>query len=122
MKPNVPERLAIATVLIGCGSLRAALIKMHEKDRKWCNSIRTNFDNIQQSLTGSDISMRAAVNAWDEVKQILDDGFNGTPSSDGSIADEIDDVMYLFGAVDEAFYAMLDKAGVPFEPEINMQD
>jgi|688.fasta_scaffold220100_5 hypothetical protein len=118
MKPNVPERLAIATVLIGCGSLRAALIKMNEKDRKWCNSIRTHFDNIQQSLTGSDISMRAAVNAWDEVKQILDDGFNGTPYS----ADEIDDVMYLFGAVDETFYAMLDKAGVPFEPEINMQD
>lgn len=113
-----PERLAIATVLVGCGNLRVALIKMNEKDRKWCNSIRTHFDNIQQSLTGSDISIRTAINAWDEVKQILDDGFKGTSYS----VDEIDDVMYLFGAVDESFYAMLDKAGVLFEPDLYMQE
>jgi hypothetical protein len=55
------------------------------------------------------------VNAWDKVKENLETGLPDNVNTG-------EDVMYLFGAVDEAFYALLATLDVVIEPDMSIME
>ena len=115
MNLNSQQRAMCATILVGCGNLRLAFAMFNGDNSRWMRTIRNHFDTIQESLTGSDPSVRDAVNAWDKIKENLDQGF----PSDAAIGE---DVMYLFGATDEAFYALLATLAISIEPDMALTE
>jgi hypothetical protein len=55
------------------------------------------------------------VNSWDKIKENLDEGL----PKNAAIGE---DVMYLFVATDEAFYALLSTLDINIEPDINLTE
>jgi hypothetical protein len=109
------QRAMCATILVGCANLRLALAMLNTNNPRWVRAIRNQFDNIQDALTGSSPSVRDAVNAWDKVKENLETGLPDNVNTG-------EDVMYLFGAVDEAFYALLATLDVVIEPDMSIME
>ncbi len=111
MNLTTNQRAMCATILVGCANLRLALAMTNTQNPLWVKSIRHQFDLIMESLTGSTPSVRDAVNAWDGVKENID---RGLPND----LEMGEDVMYLFSAVDESFYALLAMLDVNIEPDM----
>jgi NADH/NAD ratio-sensing transcriptional regulator Rex len=115
MDLSASQRSMCATILVGCGNLRLSLVTLNTENPRWVRMIRNNFDTIQESLTGSNTSVREAVNSWDKIKENLDEGL----PKNAAIGE---DVMYLFVATDEAFYALLSTLDINIEPDINLTE
>lgn len=96
------ERNLIATVLVGIGNFRMIATKIHPDNKQLNNKIRANCDIIMESLVGSNIEPRQAIDAWDNIKECIDDLMSKNFSSSN------DDLLFLLSGVDEAFYAMVD--------------
>ena len=96
------ERNLIATVLVGIGNFRMIATKIHPDNKQLNSKIRANCDIIMESLVGSNIEPRQAIDAWDNIKECIDDLMSKNFSSSN------DDLLFLLSGVDEAFYAMVD--------------
>lgn len=96
------EKNAIATVLVGIGNFRMKATQIYPDNKHLNSKIRNNCDIIMESLVGSNIEPRQAINAWDNIKESVDDLFRK------NYASENDDLMFMLSCLDEAFYTMVD--------------
>ncbi len=96
------EKNAIATVLVGIGNFRMRATQVHPDNKQLNSKIRNNCDIIMESLVGSNIEPRQAINAWDNIKESLDELFHK------HYASQNDDLMFMLSCVDEAFFTMVD--------------
>lgn len=111
MKLNLQQRAIVSNILVGCGAFRVSMILMNLENTRIKNLVRNNLNQVAESLTGSEVSIREAVNAWDRVKEVFDEAM----PSELQIAD---DLYCLLGAIEDSFQCLVSTLSYPVEPDL----